>query len=246
MTLTPRPPSRNAINYRIVDPRQRASTPTPSEIAFDMEIPARPRSETPQCEPRPSSSPSRAKCTAPGFRQRDGDVPQTLVNRTESDRNRAESRLGELSFEVVPTVDMPRLLVGAGPCMLPEGPTLHDLGPASITVPMAGLKGKTKAKPKLRLLKPTGQEAAANARHASIPKPNRPQDRVATQAHSGGDSPRRTIISRGLTVNLGSQTHTPSKNPPRHNSIAQGLKKPALTATMPAAIGNNDDSDDED
>merc|ERR1712070_391233 len=138
----------------------------------------------------------------------------------------------------VPTVDMPRLLVCAGPCMLPEGPTLHDLGPASLAMPMAGLQAqKSRAKAKLQLMKPnSGEEAAANAQHASMQKPNRPLERISTQPSKGADCNRK-MIARGLTVSLGTKTGDKAATPRPMRS--QGLKRQSMLSTMPASIGLN-------
>lgn len=84
-----------------------------------------------------------------------------------------------IGFEIMTSLEMPRLLAGAGPYMLPEGPTLSDVGvgPSTLSAPMAGQQAQrtSTARAKLRLVKPRPGATKGNVEQgvkSSGPKPH--------------------------------------------------------------------------
>lgn len=90
----------------------------------------------------------------------------------------AAAKLSYLGYEIVSTLQLPGMLAGAGPYMLPEGPTLQELGPPSLTARMGSLQIRSSgARAKLRLFKPGTQAAAASAQPQSARVSSRSSER---------------------------------------------------------------------
>jgi hypothetical protein len=178
MIAVPRPPSRN---------RQRTqfghSTHRQQRLRQMESVATRPK--TPR---RPHSPSAHVRSPSAESTHSGRDLLQHSSSRSpspetrHSGRQQPHARPGQLGFEVVSTLELPTYLAGAGPYMLPEGPTLHEQGPLSLTVPLAGLQQqaqtRTKAKATLRLLRPrsaadSAQAAAERAaKRASMKRPS--------------------------------------------------------------------------
>jgi len=117
----------------------------------------------------------------------------------------ALAKLTQLGYEIVPSLEVPRMLAGAGPYMLPEGPTLHQLGPPSLKAPISGVQIRSSAtKSKLCLLKPN-TKAKSEADQES--KLRRMGSRNNTARLAGAERG----ASKELRTTLTSSTHTESR-----------------------------------
>jgi hypothetical protein len=219
MVLTPRPPSRNALAYKVVNPRHAQSAQTHRD-PMPVSIPST-RSQTPQPWSRASTPAPAVAAIEPKHgtcRQKSRDDDLEAVQHV-------EAKAGQSGFEIVPTVDMPRLLHGAGPFMLPESSTLCKQGPMSVWEPLAGLqehKEKSRTKAKLQLLKPASTKDSAPRHHfCRVQKPV-----VKTKT-----DPSKSGLERALT-GASAAKHADHLHRIDHNTLKPGVSRGMTVASF--------------
>jgi len=172
--------------------------------------PQKPASPRPKTRPQPGQRPQNVsrqlscqsnatESSAKGRTASKGSAPSS------SGVHEALAKITQLGYEIVPSLEVPRMLAGAGPYMLPEGPTLHQLGPPSLKAPISGVQTRSSAtKSKLCLLKPH-TKAKTEADQES--KLRRMGSRSNTVRLAGAERG----ASKELRTALTSSTHTESR-----------------------------------